>query len=63
MSGEILARLERSFAFDDYPNTETVNRLIEESLASGPEEKFTREKFDAARERARRQFAKRLKAK
>ncbi len=62
MSGEVLARLERSFTFDDHLSTGTVDRLIEEALASGPEGKFSRAKSDAARERARRQFAIRAKA-
>ena len=62
VSQEALARIERSFAFDDQLSTETVNRLLDESLASGPEEKFSRTKFDAAIASARRQFASRGKA-
>jgi hypothetical protein len=63
MSQEAMARIERSFALDDQLSTETVNRLIEESLASGPEEKFSRAKFDAAIASARAKHAAKGKAK
>ncbi len=59
MTQEALARIDRSFAFDEQLSTETVNRLI----ASGPEEKFSRAKFEAAIESARKTFAVRRKAK
>ena len=32
---EALARIDRSFAFDEQLSTETVNRLMDESIASG----------------------------
>ncbi len=62
MNQEVLARIERSFAFDDQLSTATVNRLIDESLASGPEERFSRRRFAATRREARRRFAARGQA-
>jgi len=62
MAQEVLARLERTFAMDDPLNTQTVNRLIDESFASGPEEKFSRAKFDAAIAAARSRHAAKGKA-
>ena len=59
---EALARIERSFAFEDQMSTATVNQLIADSVASGPEEAFSRAKFDAAVEFARKQFAAKDKA-
>jgi len=59
---EALARIERSFAIQDALTTGTVNRLIDESLASGPEEKFSWAQFNATRTRARAQFAAKQKA-
>src|SRR5213594_434480 len=60
---EALWRIERSFAFDDQLSTETVNRLIDESLASGPQEEFSPAKLDASVESARKKFAARGKRK
>ena len=60
---EALARIERSFAFEEHLSTERVNRLIDESLASGAEEKFSRAKFDAAIQSARSQFSAKGKTK
>lgn len=62
MAQEVLARLEQTFAMDDQLNTQTVNRLIDESFASGPEEKFSRAKFDAAIAAARSRHAAKGKA-
>jgi plasmid stability protein len=57
MQQEALARIERSFALDDQLSTEPVNRLIDDSIASGPEEDFSWDKFDAAINEARAQHA------
>jgi hypothetical protein len=62
MQQEVLARIERSFAMDDQLSTAQVNRLIDESLAGGPEEAFSWEKFDAAIAQARAQHAEKGKA-
>ena len=62
MAQEVLARLERTFAMDDQMSTRTVDRLIDESLASGPEAKFSRAKFDAAISAARTKHAAKGKA-
>ena len=59
---EALYRLERSFATDDQLSTAHVNRLLDESLASGPEEAFSWAKFDAAIAQARRRHATKNKA-
>jgi plasmid stability protein len=59
---EVLARIQRSFDWDDHVSAERVNRLIAEAIASGPEEALSREKFDAARDQARRNFAERSRA-
>ena len=59
---EALARIERSFAMDDQLSTAQVNRLIDESLASGPEEEFSWDKFDAAIAQARKKHAAKAKA-
>ena len=63
LTQEALARIDRSFAFDEQLSAETVNRLMDESIASGPEEKFSRAKFEAAIQSARKKFAARRKAK
>ena len=62
MAQEVLARLERTFAMDDQMSTRTVDRLIDESLASGPEARFSRAKFDAAISAARAKHAAKGKA-
>jgi plasmid stability protein len=62
MDQEAMARIQRSFDLDERMSTETVNRLIDQAVASGPEEPLTRAKFDAARDKARRQLAGRSKA-
>ncbi len=53
LNQEAMARIQRSFDLDDRFTTESVNRLISEAVASGPEQPLTRAKFDAARQRAR----------
>ncbi len=62
LSQEMLARLERSFALQEQLSTVRVDALIAEAIASGPEEPFTREKFEATRRSARAQYAARKKA-
>lgn len=62
MAQEVLARLERTFAMEDRMSTQTVDQLIDESLASGPEAKFSRSKFDNAIAAARTQHAAKGKA-
>jgi plasmid stability protein len=59
---EVLARIQRSFDLDDHLSAERVNRLIAEAMTSGPEGILSREKFDAARDQARRKFAERSRA-
>ncbi len=63
LTQEALARIERSFAFQDKLSAARVNALIGEAMQSGPEEPLTRKRFDATRERARKKFAARHKAK
>lgn len=57
LNQEAIIRLQRSFDTQDRISTERVNQLIDEALASGPEEPFTRVKFEQARHRARTQAA------
>ena len=59
---EALARIQRSFDWDDRLSAERVNGWIAEAMASGPEEALSREKFDAARDQARRKLADRSRA-
>jgi hypothetical protein len=59
---ELVARVLRSFELEDRLSGGTVNRLIDEAMESGPEEALTRERFDAARQRARDAFAKKRQA-
>jgi hypothetical protein len=59
---EVLARLQRSFELEDRLMAKRVDQLIDEAIASGPEEDISREHFDAARQRARDAFARRRKA-
>src|SRR5438477_6674269 len=48
LSQEATARIQRSFDLDERMTAPIVNRLIQEALDSGAEERLTREKFDAA---------------
>ena len=59
---EALARIQRSFDLDDRFSSQQVNRLISEAVKSGPETPLTRKDFDTARQKARSQFAAKLKA-
>jgi hypothetical protein len=49
---EALARIEMSFQIQEAFNTKRVQNWIDEALTSGPEEPLSREKFDAAFQRA-----------
>jgi len=62
LSQEALARIQRSLDLDARINAPTVDRLIQEALKSGPEEALTRQKFEAARRKARVAFAAKHKA-
>ena len=62
LSQEAMARIQRSFDLDERLTAQTVNRLIQEALDSGPEEALTRQKFDGARQKARTAFASKSKA-
>jgi plasmid stability protein len=62
LSQEALARIQRSFDLDQRLSAPTVERLIQEALDSGLEEALTREKFDAARQKARIAFQSKRKA-
>ena len=62
VSQEAMARIQRSFELEERLSAPTVDGLIEEAIASGPEEPLTREKFDAARRKARVAFEGRRKA-
>ena len=53
---EALARIEMSFQIQEAFNTKRVQSWIDEALASGPEEPLSREKFDAAFQRAKERF-------
>ena len=59
---EALARIERSFAFQDRFSAARVNTLIREAMNSGAEEALTRQKFDSARNRARQKHAAKRRA-
>lgn len=48
LTGEAIRRIEFSFEVQESQNSERDARWIQEALDSGPEEAFTREKFDAA---------------
>jgi plasmid stability protein len=54
---EAMVRIEQSFKLEEGTSADAVNQLIQEALASGPEQPLTRADFDAARQRAREQFA------
>ena len=62
LSQEALARIQRSFDLEERLSAPTVDRLIQEAFDSGPEEALTREKFDAARRKARAAFENKHKA-
>lgn len=47
ISGEALRRIEFSFEVQEGRNLEQDSAMIQEALDSGPEEPFTREKFEA----------------
>jgi hypothetical protein len=49
LSQEVLARLQRSLDFDSVSQRD--QKWIDEALASGPEEPFSKAKFDAALQR------------
>ncbi len=51
LSQEILARLQRSFEIDTALKTKSDQRLIDEALASGPEEPLTRAKLNEIKRR------------
>ena len=53
---EVLARVQRSFALDDKFTTAQVNKLIQQSLDSGPESPLTHADIDSAFEDARKKF-------
>ena len=53
LNQEAMARIQRSFDLDDRFTTETVNRMIQEAVESGPEKPLTRADFDGARKQAR----------
>jgi plasmid stability protein len=52
LTQEALARIERSFLWDDQLSAATVNRLVQLAVDSGPEEPLSRAKFEAAGRRA-----------
>ena len=54
LAQEAVARLQRSFEIDAALKTKSDQRLIDEALASGPEEPLTRAKMDKIRARALR---------
>lgn len=54
LAQEAVARLQRSFEIDAALKTRSGQRLIDEALASGPEEPLTRAKMDRIRDRALR---------
>jgi hypothetical protein len=51
LAQEALARLQRTFEIDATLKTRSDQRLIDEALASGPEEPLTRAKMDKIRDR------------
>jgi hypothetical protein len=54
---EALARIEMSFQIQEAFSAGRVQAWMDEAIASGPEEPLSREKFDAAFERAMKRFA------
>jgi hypothetical protein len=59
---EALARIERSFVFEDRLTAAKVDTLIREAKESGPEEPLSRSKFAETRKRARAHHAAKVKA-
>jgi plasmid stability protein len=51
VTGEALARLERTFEIDAALNTKRDQRWIDEAMASGPESPLTEKEMDAIRDR------------
>ncbi len=51
LAQEVAARLQRSFEIDAALKTRNDQRLIDEAMASGPEEPLTRGKMDQIRNR------------
>ncbi len=51
LTQEVLARLQRSFEIDAALRTKRDQRLIDEALASGPEEPLNRAMMDKIRDR------------
>ena len=51
LAQEVLARLQRSFEIDAALRTKRDQRLVDEALASGPEEPLTRSKMDKIRDK------------
>ena len=51
LAQEALARLQRSFEIDAALRAKNDQRLIDEALASGPEEPLTRAKMDKIKEK------------
>lgn len=51
LAQEALARLQRSFEIEAALRTKNDQRLVDEALASGPEEPLTREKLEKIRAR------------
>lgn len=54
LAQEVLARLHRSFEIDAALKTKADQRLIDEALASGPEEPLTRAAMDKMKDRVLR---------
>ena len=50
LAQEVLARLQRSFEIDAALRSKRDQRLVDDALASGPEERLTRDKMDKIRD-------------
>jgi hypothetical protein len=59
---EAMSRIQRTFDLDDRLSASAIDRLIQESLESGPEEELTRQKFDSVRRKAGAVYEKKRKA-
>lgn len=61
LNQEAIIRIQRSFDVADQFSTAAVNLLIDEAIASGPEQEFTpeqiRQRLDVTRTKTRRQIA------